>query len=150
MVRLFVLTLPLVSVLGCATGYHWRSEEYSDYYASENAKTEARNLDRQKIYYSVDRGSMLFLGVLEKNSIRSAGSRDARMHYIIYDRHHRKVGFISQEGEVSRFDANGQLQSLGEFPIIQKGLKVFFGFPLFSREREYQIFLKPIDPYGDF
>ncbi len=31
-----------------------------------------------------------------------------------------------------------------------KGLMVFFGFPLSSRDREVQIFLRPVDPYGDF
>ncbi len=148
--RAFLLLLPAVAAASCSTGYHWRSGEFRDYYSTPGKKTESQNLDRKKIYYTVDRGKLQFLGILEKNEIRVKGSRDARSHYNILDRHFRKVGFISEEGEFSRYDGSGRLQSVGEFPILMKGLKVFFGFPLFSRDHEYQIFLQPIDPYGDF
>ena len=148
--RVFLLLLPILSLFACGTGYHWRSEEFQEMYSTETRAKEKGNLDRQKIYYSLDRGEVEFLGVLEKNQIRLEGQRNPRMHYIIFDRHHEKVGFISAEGEFSRFDAEGRLQPMGEFPILMKGLKVFFGFPLASREHEYQIFLQPIDPYGNF
>ena len=148
--RSFLLLLPVVSLAACGSGYYWRSGEYREFHSPEGNSRKARNLDRQKIYYSLDRGETEFLGVLEKNQIRLQGQRNSRMHYIIFDRHHEKVGFISAEGEFSRFDAEGRLQPMGEFPILMKGLKVFFGFPLASREHEYQIFLQPIDPYGNF
>ncbi len=148
--RIFLLLLTVLSLSACGTGYHWKSQEYREMYSTETNAKKSENIDRQKIYYSVDRGEIEFLGVLEKNQIRLEGQRSSRMHYIIFDRHHRKVGFISAEGEFSRFDGEGRLNSIGEFPILMKGLKVFFGFPLASREREYQIFLQPVDPYGNF
>ena len=148
--RSFLLLLPVVSLAACGSGYYWRSGEYREFHSPEGNSRKARNLDRQKIYYSVDRGEWKFLGVLEKNDIHLEGVQDARIHYIIYDHHHRKVGFISEEGELYRYDATGRLDSMGEFPILVKGLKVFFGFPLFSRGVEYLIKLNPIDPYGDF
>jgi hypothetical protein len=148
--RAFLLSLAVLAVVSCGTGAYWRSGEYREYWSTADNPKETRNVALQKIYYSVDRGEHRFLGVLEKNEIRLAGAGETRLHYIIFDRHHRKVGFISAEGELYRYDETGRLQSMGEFPILMKGLMVFFGFPLSSRDREVQIFLRPVDPYGDF
>lgn len=151
--------LALLVLAGCSDELGYRGEHYSSLYRQPNKTRESRNLERKKIVRSysdpADPKRLLKerVGVLERNEVTLAGTRNPREHYVILDRHFREVGFISAEGRFYRFDETGRREYVGEYVIgddperrmFMTGIKVFFKLSL-----DENLSLEDVDPYGDF
>ena len=140
------ILIPALLALG-ACGYRdFKSEGYSKYYPQPSQSTEHSNLDRKKILaWARDPKAKERIGYLEKYEMTLAGSRRAMEYYIIKDRHGlEQLGYINEIGEVYRYQPNGTMTKVGEYPVVDLGVKVFFGLPV-----DHNILFESVDPYRD-
>ncbi len=142
------LLLPalLLAVAGGCSYYHWRSEEYQRLYGQPATATDRTNLERKKILtWAKDPKTKERIGYLEHYEVTLAGSRTPKEYWIIKDRYGlEELGYINQIGELYRYAANGTMAKIGEYPVIDLGVKMFFSVPL-----EHNIAFEDIDPYRD-
>lgn len=145
MIRIAIVLGALAALAGCGPLHH-RSEEFSRYYGQPAAATRTENVERRKILHvKKSAGQRPRLGFLERNRIQLEGSRDWReFHYILNEGGTDRIGFINEDGGFYRYDRQGKLVWMGEYKILDTGLKLFFGLPLSET-----IALEAVDPYRD-
>ena len=131
---------------GCGV-HDFRSEEFSHYYVQPNESQEKRNLERKRIlHWTQNPKHKSEIGMMERWEITLEGSRTPREHYVILDPSGvEQIGFIDEEGRVYRFNARGERILVGEYPVVDTGLKMFFGLPL-----KDNLDLEDVDPYRDY
>jgi hypothetical protein len=145
MIRLWIGAVAVVVLAGC--GWHdFRSEEYQRYYAQPASVSEHSSLERKKIvYWAKDPKQKERIGFLERYEVTLAGSREPKEYWIILDsRGIEKLGYINDIGEFFRYQANGTMTKIGEWQVIDLGVKIFFGLPI-----EHNIMFEIFDPYRD-
>ncbi|MBI4564403.1 MAG: hypothetical protein HY716_06890 [Planctomycetes bacterium] len=132
-----------LALAGCGP-LHWEKEAWSEYYGKPAAETERTLLERRQIiHWSSDPGRKERVGFLETYSILLEGSRVPReYHLILNGSGTERLGHINETGIFYRFTPNGEMVPVGEYPIIDTGLKIFFGFPLSDH-----LAFEPLDPY---
>lgn len=91
-----------------------------------------RQFVEQKVlwHWTVDPKKKEKIGFLDRYRIMPAGDREWRDVWTIYNRNHQAIGFINAAGEFYRYDRGGGSNRIGEYPIFDTGLKIFFGYPL--------------------
>ncbi len=141
----FGVILSVAALQGCGNIDH-RSEDWQQHYGPAAADTERENLERKRIYaWEKDPRQKQRIGMLEKYRIRLKGSRDwHEMYYILNAGCTTKIGFINEDGVFFKYDREGRLQRVGEYPIIDTGLKIFYELPL-----NMNLALEDFDPYKD-
>ena len=121
-------------------------EEWSQYYKKPHDETTTERTVRREInHWTNDPKNKERVGFLFTYETQLKGGRGSRESYYIYDaRGLEAVGFITAEGTFYRFDDSGRLKEppVGTYPIIDLGLKVFFGFPIRDN-----LGIVKIDPY---
>ncbi len=138
--------LVLVVVGGCAGRLHEYGEEYQEFYGSPSAETQSENVERKKImHWRKDPKLKVRVGFLEKYRVRLKGMRDWReLYYILNPGGTDRLGFINEDGKFFRYDRDGRAVKVGEYAVIDTGVKVFFGFPLSDN-----LGFEDLDPYKD-
>lgn len=136
----------LLLACGCTSGLHWEKEAWSDYYPRPKEKTERRILERKVVHHwTADPSRKSTIAILEKFTVVFEGSRTPREYYeILNGSGTRRLGHISEEGIFYRFTDDGGMDKVGEYLVIDTGLKVFFGFPLSDH-----LGFEEVDPYRD-
>jgi hypothetical protein len=126
--QLFALVLAL-GVAGCSNR-DWHGESFKGYYAPPSRETGQELDERHEIiHWTKDPKEKKRIGYLEKYSIKLAGSRDPHDIYYIRDASgQRTLGYISENGILFRYTKDGQAERLGEYPIHDTGIRVFYGF----------------------
>lgn len=137
------------AVLLCLAACGWsdfKSEEYQRYYPQPLTETHHKNVDRKKIlYWAKDPKAKVRIGYLERYEVTLAGSREAKDYYIIKDsRGIEELGYINNIGEFFRYEKNGTMTKIGEWPVIDLGIKIFFGKPV-----DHNLLFEDVDPYRD-
>ncbi len=142
------LVLPawLFLFLGACGWRDFKSEEYQRYYPQASTTTSHKNTERRKIlYWAKDPKAKERIGYLERYEVTLAGSRDAKDYYIIKDRHGlQELGYINDIGEFYRYEKNGTMTKIGEWQVIDLGIKIFFGKPV-----NHNVLFEDVDPYRD-
>lgn len=126
-----LLTAALVlAASGCGWS-NFRGESWSKYYPQPQEETARRLADRRVIlHWTNDPRAKEQVGYLERWEVTFAGARNPVDYWFILDRTGRdRVGFINTDGRVSRYRKDGTLEPVGEYPVIDLGLKVFLGYP---------------------
>lgn len=143
-----VAPFALMAALGaCNANIDYYPEEWKGYYREPAQETTHKRVERKEIYHwTNDPKKKKRVGFLYRYELQLAGSRGKRDYYMIYDAPGVKaVGYITQEGVFHRFDRSGRLgEKVGEYPILDIGLKIFYGYPL-----KDSVGLEEIDPYAD-
>ena len=141
---LLLLFLPLS--VSCIDTLFYYPEEWSQYYKKPHDEmSQERTVRREINHWTNNPANKKRVGFLFTYNTKLRGGRGSRDSYYIYDaRGIEAVGFITDEGTFYRFDENGRLEqpAVGNYPIIDLGLKVFFGLPLRDN-----LGVDKIDPY---
>ena len=145
MKRLSVLGL-LAGALGGCSNANWHGEAWRQYYPRPAAETE-RHLQERRIiqHWTGDPRNKETVGILEKYTVLFEGSRIPRDYYVILNAAGtRPLGHVNEEGVFYRFTEDGGMEKVGEYVIIDTGVKIFFGYPLSDH-----LGFEPVDPYTD-
>jgi hypothetical protein len=138
------LLLVLPAIASC-TDQHYYAEEFSLYYDRPAKETTSERVERREIvYWAKNPKDKKRIGFLHQYETKVVGSRQMRDSWYIFDRlGTTRVGFITNEGEFYRFDAQGRHgEKVGEYKVLPTGLKIFFGIPL-----DEHLDVEEIDPY---
>lgn len=152
MMRILAMAAVLAGV-SCSHPTAFVPEGYAHHYEPLATETDHRRIDRRDIlHWTRDPSKKERLGFLYKYETRLEGSRTWRLSYHIMDlTGTKRVGFITQEGTVYRYDENGRFsnrQRIGEYGIQETGwpdpicLKRFYSIPISEN-----VDLEEIDPY---
>src|SRR5262245_37863595 len=119
-----------LAAAGCSNLY-WHGEAFSRYYPPPNKTTSQELAERQAIiHWKGSPKDKQRVGYLEKYMITLAGSREPHELYYIRDgTGMNTLGYITENGIFFRYTANGQAERMGEYPIRDVGIRLFFGFP---------------------
>lgn len=128
-IQIAAAAVALVAV-GCSN-YDWHGEAFSNRYARPSRETGQELEERQAImHWTTNPRDKKRIGYLEKYSIRLEGSRDPHDIYYIRDAAGiRTLGYITENGMFYRYTRDGQAERVGEYPIYDVGIRVFYGFP---------------------
>jgi len=134
MMKLKIAIAGLAALFTAACSNHnWHGEAFSHYYAKGNPKTEQELDERQSIVHwaaNSNPGTKKRIGYLEKYIITLEGSRDPHDIYYIRDAAGMKtLGYISENGMFFKYTKSGEAERVGEYPIHDVGIRVFFGLP---------------------
>jgi hypothetical protein len=138
-------TVALLAMAGC--GYQdWRPEANQYWYGKPASETSMENAERRRIYHwKTDPKLKTRVGILEKNRLRLKGTREWQdLYYIKSAGGTELLGFITEDGVFFRYDRDGKAHRVGEYKVIDTGVKVFFGFPLADN-----LSFEDIDPYKE-
>jgi len=117
-------------VAGC--GYRdWHSEAFSHHYPQPSRETGQALEERQTIlHWTTNPRDKQRIGYLEKYTIKLEGSREPHDIYYIRDASGTKtLGYINENGAFFRYTGDGQVERVGEYPIYDVGIRVFYGLP---------------------
>lgn len=122
--------LVLLAAAGCSN-LNWHGEAFSRYYAPPSRATGQVLDERQSIlHWTSNPRDKKRIGYLEKYTIQLEGSREPHDIYYIRDASGVKtLGYINENGVFFRYTADGQADRVGEYPIYEVGIRVFFGYP---------------------
>jgi hypothetical protein len=137
--------LAVLPLAACSDHSGYYPEEWSPYYKGPAESTRSERIERREIvHWKEDPRQKKRIGFLYKYETLVTGSRTPRESWRIYDRlGNTAVGLITGEGVFYRYDEKGYLgERVGEYPVVNTGLKIFFGIPL--REN---VDVEEIDPY---
>jgi hypothetical protein len=127
----WIVVAALAAALAGCSNRDWHGEAFSRMYPQPNQKTEQQLDERQAImHWTTNPREKERVGYLEKYSITLAGSREPHDIYYIRDGMGMKtLGYISENGAFFRYTKDGQAERIGEYPIRDVGIRIFFGFP---------------------
>jgi hypothetical protein len=120
------------ALLAAACGsYDWHGEAFKNYYAQPSRETGQELEERQAImHWKADPKQKKRIGYLEKYAIRLEGSREPHDIFYIKDPSGRfTLGYISENGALFKYTKDGQAERLGEYPIYDVGIRVFYNLP---------------------
>jgi hypothetical protein len=125
-----VAALAVLCTAGCSNLY-WHGEAFKNYYQGASKETGQTLEERQAImHWKGNPKDKQRVGYLEKYTILLEGSRDPHTIYYIRDASGmRTLGYISENGAFFRYTRDGQAERVGEYPIYDVGIRVFYGFP---------------------
>ncbi len=128
--RIAVAGLAALCAAGCGTR-DWHGEAFSHYYAPPSKETGQQLEERQAIlHWKKDPRDKKRIGYLEKYTIRLEGSREPHDLYYIRDASGMKtLGYINENGVFFRYTRDGRAERVGEYPIRDVGIRVFYDLP---------------------
>jgi len=128
--RNLIAAVLAVVAAGCSN-YDYHGEAWSHYYAKPNRVTEQHLEERHTIvHWTTNPREKQRIGYLEKYEITLAGSREPHDIYYIRDASGMKtLGYISESGAFFRYTKDGQAERIGEYPIHDVGIRVFYDLP---------------------
>ena len=131
-IKIAITGLAALSVAACSNR-DWHGEAFSKYYASGNRRTEQQLDERQAIVHwaaSAKPQDKKRIGYLEKYTITLEGSREPHDLYYIRDASGMKtLGYISESGAFFKYTKTGEAVRIGEYPIHDVGIRVFYDLP---------------------
>ena len=127
--RIAVIAAALLAA-GCGN-YDYHGEAWSHRYPGPSKETGQQLVERQAImHWKGNPREKKRIGYLEQYEILLAGSREPHDIYYIRDAAGMKtLGYISENGVFFRYTADGQVKRLGEYPIRDTGIRVFYDLP---------------------
>ena len=128
--RLIAVAVLAGAAAGCSN-LDWHMESFSSHYAKPNKVTEQHLDERHTIlHWTTNPRDKERIGYLEKYTITLAGSREPHDIYYIRDASGKKtLGYISESGAFFRYTSDGQAERIGEYPIRDVGIRVFYDLP---------------------
>lgn len=131
-IRIAIAGLAALYAAACSN-HDWHGEAFSHYYASGNRRTEQELDERQAIVHwraNANPRERKRIGYLEKYTITLEGSREPHDLWYIRDAAGMKtLGYISESGAFFKYTKNGEAERIGEYPIHDVGIRVFFELP---------------------
>ncbi|HEY3226956.1 MAG TPA: hypothetical protein VGK61_08195 [Planctomycetota bacterium] len=137
----------LAALLLGACGYSdWHGEAFSAYYPRPSRETGQTLEERlQLMQWTKDPRKKTRIGYLEKYSILLEGSRTPHdIYYIRNAAGTATLGYINENGVFFRYTGDGRAERVGEFPIRDTGIRIFFGL-----SKEDNLGFEEINPYSD-
>jgi len=146
MMRRALAAMVLAALLGGCGGRDWHGEAFSRHYPSPNTETSESLVERVEImHWTDDPRQKEKIGLLETYTVRLAGSRRPHdIHYIKNAAGTKSLGYINENGVFFRYTRDGQAEKVGEYPIRQTGIRIFFGY-----SKEHNIGFEEINPYAE-
>ena len=128
--KLTILLAAFAVATGCSNR-DWHGEAFKKHYPQPNRTTSQELVERQAIlHWKANPKDKQRIGYIEKYAITLAGSREPHDLYYIRDGSGlNTLGYISENGVFHRYLADGRAERVGEYPIRDVGIRVFFGFP---------------------
>ena len=124
-----IAILAALLAAGCSNLY-WHGEAFRHYYPSSSKETDQQLEERLAIMHWTNPKDKKRIGYLEQYKIQLEGSRDLHDIYYLRDASGQNtLGYISENGIFYRYTSSGQAVRVGEYPIRQVGVRVFFGYP---------------------
>ena len=144
--RLFAAAALAALLLGACGNADWHGEAFHMYYPRPSRETGQTLEERlQLMRWGKDPRQKTRIGYLEKYSILLEGSRTPHDIYYIRDAAGiQTLGYINENGEFFRYTGDGRAQRVGEFPIRDTGIRIFFGLT-----KEDNLGFDEINPYSD-
>jgi len=129
---------------GCG-GRDWHGEAFSRHYPKPTTETSETLVERVEImHWTDDPRRKEKIGLLETYTLRLAGSRRPHeIHYIKNAAGTKSLGYINENGVFFRY-VGDKAEKVGEYPIRQTGIRIFFGYT-----KEHNIGFEEINPYAD-
>ena len=130
MIRIALAGLAAVIAAGCGT-HDWHGEAFSKYYPPPSKETGQQLEERQAImHWTSNPRDKKRIGYIEKYKIQLEGSREPHDIYYIRNASGMKtLGYINENGVFFKYTNNGQVERVGEYPIYDVGIRIFYGLP---------------------
>ena len=128
--QLVLAVLAAVIVAGCSNR-DWHGEAFSKYYAPPSKETGQQLEERQAIlHWTTNPRDRKRIGYLEKYKIQLEGSREPHDIYYIRNASGLKtLGYINENGVFFKYTKDGQVARIGEYPIYDVGIRIFYELP---------------------
>lgn len=144
----FVLAVLMISA--CAKSSLHQGEYYAEHYPGIMDEYEEMKADQKKVMaWESDPSQKKLVGWIETWRIAHKGEKirpveEWHTYYLLFEPRGRvRTGYVSENGDFFRFDAQGRKTKIGEWEMIETGLRVFYGLPLGTH-----VGYEEIDPYG--